>query len=625
MPHTGTLRTWYSLSTSNGKPGVQEDSLNALRNLAENMNASGRKLVCSLSLDEMAIRRHVQWSDIEKIFFGRISYGSRTEENSFEVANNAIVFMINGVNDNFNIPVAYHFIRELDGKERAVLLETVLTKVCELNIRVISVTFDGLPANIKMCERMGASFERKDLRPYFYFPSAADKTYIILDPSHMLKLARNAIGKQKILYDGNGGKIEWKYFQQLEIYRSEKGYVLAHKLTKKHIQWERAPMRVHLATETLSNSVANAMTFLNLKGKKEFANCLPTVRFIRYFNNVFDSLNSKGVTDSKFKTSITPDNHLRFLSYFQETIQYISSLKMGSGKSILFSKRKTAFRGLIIDMMNIESIYSELVDSKLIQNLNTFCFSQDPLESLFGRIRSLNGCNNNPNVQQFCAAFRKVTVNTEINCSSFSNCVDSLNILTISSQKSKISDTTKTGSVFGVQDYLKYIKGTEQFPQFHKCDASFDMLESCSIAHVAKTIEQRVMNCGPSGRFKCETCFYVFTRNDKVDVLGRKNGPCESSYQICSIANKHFKACMFELQFDYRDLLDKILRSINYKDLFSKTDFRDHEHHKFYIVLFIVEEYLRIQANYVAKQATLNEQAKMLRSKLTKIITFSGQ
>lgn len=229
----------------------------------------------------------------------------------------------------------------MDGAERVCLLEEILRKVSELNIRVVSVTFDGLSANISMCERMGASFCRDDFRPYFHFPDTSEKTYIILDPSHMLKLVRNTIGKRKTLYDSDGNKIEWKYFELLETYRNKKGYILAHKLTKKHIQWNRTPMRVHLATETLSNSVADAMEFLKLKGEKEFANCLPTVRFIRYFNNIFDCLNSKRVSNSKFKTSITPNNQSQFFAYFDETIQYIASLKIETRKkSILLSNRK---------------------------------------------------------------------------------------------------------------------------------------------------------------------------------------------------------------------------------------------------------------------------------------------
>lgn len=538
--------------------------------------------------------------------------------------------MVNGLNEDFNIPVAFHFIRELNAAERASLLKEVITQITGMNIKIKGVIFDGLPANILMCKHLGASFDKKDFRPYFFYPSATDEVFIFLDPSHMLKLVRNTLGHKKILYDDNNQKIEWKYFEELERYRSEKGYTLTHKLTKKHIQWYRAPMRVHLATQTLSNSVADSMEFLMFKGKKEFDNCAATIRFIRNFNNIFDALNSKKPTNSKFKTCITPVNQSRFFVFFKEAIQYIRSLKLEpDGKRLMFSARRSAFRGLITDMLNTESLYNELVGSKLMENLPTFKFSQDPLESLFGRIRSLNGYNDNPNEQQFCAAFRKVTVNTEINCSSLSNCIDSLNILTISSNKQKPTETGCSGVKFGVRDYLEYVEEHRGTTPINSCDSTFDSLEDCSTAHVACMIERKIENCESSGRFSCDKCSEVFSTNEKIIISAtinpEKKKTCKSTFEICDIANKHLKATMLELNFDYDILVSGISRDISYVNMYARTDFEGHEHHKFFIVEFIVEEFIRIQANYMAKNATLNEQEKMLRNKLKKIIHNLGQ
>lgn len=633
LPSSSTLKAWYSLSKSAGKPGMCHDALNVLKSKADSMIANGQQLLCTISFDEMAIRKHVQWSDPEKRFFGRISFGSRTNQNDFEVAKNAIVFMVNGLNEDFNLPVAFHFIRELNGAERAELLTKVVSNITSLNIKIKGVIFDGLSANITMCKLLGAGFIRNDFRPYITLPNTTDKMYVFLDPSHMLKLVRNTLGRLKVLFDDKDQKIEWRYFEELERFRSEKGYILTHKLTKKHIQWYRNPMRVHLATETLSNSVADSMESLMLMGKTEFANCAATIRFIRYFNRIFDALNSKVFTKSKFKTPITTINHSRFFTFFDEAIEYIKSLQIKpEGNLLLFSKNRTAFRGLITDMVNTRNVYFELVGSSMMQNLPTFKFSQDPLEGLFGRIRSLNGYNDNPTVQQFCAAFRKVTVNTEIVCGSFSNCVDSLNILTVSSNNSKTIETDCSNTPFGVLDYLEYVEELEhqhsEVQQIQNCDAMLDSLENCSIAYIAGSIEQKIQNCEADGRFSCDACKLVFSSNDKLNILFYPEGkyiPCKSSFDICALTDKHLKACMFELNFDYKTLLNSILRDISYVNLYQKTNFADHVHHKYYIVEFIVEEFIRIQANYTAKQATLNEQSKLLRSKLKKIIHNLGQ
>lgn len=80
-------------------------------------------------------------------------------------------------------------------------------------------------------------------------------------------------------------------------------------------------------------------------------------------------------------------------------------------------------------------MFTEFVENKKIMDFfPTRKLSQDPLENFFGRIRSNMGSNDNPTVEQFCAAYRKVLVNTELTSSALSNCVDQLNILQVSSK-----------------------------------------------------------------------------------------------------------------------------------------------------------------------------------------------
>jgi hypothetical protein len=57
------------------------------------------------------------------------------------------------------------------------------------------------------------------------------------------------------------------------------------------------------------------------------------------------------------------------------------------------------------------------------------------LELLFGKIRSLGGCNNNPSAPQFCAAYKKLLVHNEIQDVMRGNCspLQSVPILIVSS------------------------------------------------------------------------------------------------------------------------------------------------------------------------------------------------
>lgn len=197
------------------EPGFCRKNLDALSQLAQEHKAKGSQLTCSLIFDEMSIRKHLQWSDSQKIFIEHVNYGSRPNSTAMPVANNAIVFMVNGVGAKFNFPIANYFINSLNTDEKIGLLMAVVTEIRRYDVRVLSVTFDGLNTNSSMCETVGATFQPNNWKPYILFPGDERRIYIIFDPSHMLKLARNCIENIKILLDDDNLKFESK----VEIFR----------------------------------------------------------------------------------------------------------------------------------------------------------------------------------------------------------------------------------------------------------------------------------------------------------------------------------------------------------------------------------------------------------------------
>jgi hypothetical protein len=68
LPHESVLRDW--VSKVDGSPGFTEQSFTQLKNKVEEENAKGHKVIVQLVLDEMAIRRHVQFDG--KKFTGRV-------------------------------------------------------------------------------------------------------------------------------------------------------------------------------------------------------------------------------------------------------------------------------------------------------------------------------------------------------------------------------------------------------------------------------------------------------------------------------------------------------------------------------------------------------------------------
>lgn len=439
LPHTGTIRIWYANSSANGHPGISKETLETLTTLSDEHKAKDSSVYATLSLDEVYIKRHVQWSDAQKKFIGNITYGSIPQNAEYlPVANNAIVFMVNGINVSFNIPVAHHFINCLQSHERAALMSLVLRKVAETGVKIVVILFDGLRQNITACCLLGATFDvENDFKPYILNPFDNEKVFIMLDVPHMIKLIRNCIGMKKTLYDSTGNLIQWKFFELLEELRSK--YAIAtHKITKKHIMFEKNIMNVSLATELLSESAAKSMRkYANLPATKHlFEGSEPTAEFSIKCNNVFDIFNSKHECEQNiFKSPINEHSKEEIFTYLDNFVEYIKGLRIHSqDKSILYRQRKTAFLGFIINIANVKEIYNSYVETKCIPNLRTRDLNQDPLENFFGRIRTTClGNNDNPTVEQFCAAYRKILVCTELTTPSFANCKDSLNILQISS------------------------------------------------------------------------------------------------------------------------------------------------------------------------------------------------
>lgn len=115
----------------------------------------------------MSIRRHVQYADNQKQFLGSTTYGN---DNDFSVANNVIVFMVNGMNKYVSFPIAHHFINSLDAKAKSELLETIITEISNTGAELLNIAFDGLVTNFTTCKQLGASFRMNDFRPFFPNP-----------------------------------------------------------------------------------------------------------------------------------------------------------------------------------------------------------------------------------------------------------------------------------------------------------------------------------------------------------------------------------------------------------------------------------------------------------------------
>ena len=400
LPHPRTLEKW--MQTIDGRPGFTSEAFDALR--ARTAVHSDKRLVCALMIDEVAIRQQVEWDGSK--FVGYIDMGTGLDDDSMPVAKEALTFMVVGVNDSFKLPVAYFLIDGLGGTERANLVTQCLSKLHDIGVTIISLTFDGCSANLAMVKHLGCNLEvlGADFKTCFKHPSSDHSVYVLLDPCHMLKLVRNTLGDKKSLVDDSDNLVQWDYIENLHKLQELEELHLGNRLRSAHIAWHKNKMNVRLAAQLFSESVATSIEFCSQEGLSDFQNAAATVKFVRIFNRLFDVLTSRNLKGKSFKAPLQGQNINEMRTFLNEAKHYITSLRESrNGKFIVHGNRKTGFVGFCMCIDSVLQMYDYLTTNVEFgfKFLCTFKFSQDHLELFFGKVRRLGGCNNNPTARQF--------------------------------------------------------------------------------------------------------------------------------------------------------------------------------------------------------------------------------
>lgn len=175
-----------------------------------------------------------------------------------------------------------------------------------------------------MSKVLGADID-KNLGSSFSHPCTQQPIHVSLDICHMLKLLRNNWSSKGIFYDADGNKIKWDYIVALEEIQRTKKLTLATKITKQHIQFHNNKMKVKLAAQVFSNSVADALEYCKSR-YPQFEGCKATVKFVRTINNLFDALNSKSFRGKGYQYPLQKSNEKKYFDFFESTEKYIKEL-----------------------------------------------------------------------------------------------------------------------------------------------------------------------------------------------------------------------------------------------------------------------------------------------------------
>ena len=649
LPHQAQIRKWYSKIPAG--PGFTQPAFDALTVHVEKKKRENKQVLCSLMLDEMAIRKHVSWNG--KSFLGYVDLGCDVnDDDSSPVAKNALVLMVVALNESWKVPCGYFLVDSLTGKERANLVSQCIQRLYDIGVVVVSLTCDGPSCHFAMLVALGALLKIPDLFPYFPHPSdPTQKIYVLFDVCHMLKLVRNTLADKGVLKDGEGQCISWHFLVELHKLQEKEGLRLGNKVRAAHIHWEKQKMKVNLAAQVLSSSVADALEYCAKHLKLcQFEGCMPTVRFIRTFDHLFDILNSRNPLGKGFKSPLRKSNQQHWGPFLEEAYSYISTLKDGEDQVLHASKRKTGFIGFLAAIKSVQGIFQDLValPSAPLKYLLTYKLSQDHLELFFSAVRAAGGFNNNPTAQQFMAAYKRLLFRSTIKGGQGNvSQMDNTTILDIVGDSCKTS-SGKTVTISEAALIRKYdLQERPPAQTDHDyCDApnivELSEYKSAAISYIAgyvANMAEKKIICS-----QCSSALKVpnqkpLEASDFVQFKSRGGLTLASSSvrKVCEETEKCFARLMAATsgrlphgQGVPDSISIAVLGSLNIEEIFPELnehmiDTSATDNHTFQLVKEVAKCYCKIRLHHLAKQTTQAESGLSVRKELSKLVLFKHQ
>ena len=645
LPHPTVIRSWYS--SMNGEPGFTKNALAALKAKVLAAKRDNQEVVCALMLDEMSIRKHVEWDG--KQFRGFVDLGTGINDDSLPEATDALVFMAVAVNASWKVPCGYFLVNGLTGAEKANLTKDCIIKLHEVGVKVVSFTCDGPTSHQSMLKLLGAQLSSDNLQAFFQHPcDPKAKVYIFLDACHMIKLVRNTMSDWGILKDNDGNVISWQFLVQLQELQESEGLRLANKLRSAHIDWKPQKMKVNLAAQALSSSVADALEYCEGKLKMpQFQGCGPTVQFIRVFDRLFDVLNSRNPLARNFKAPIRKANYQYTKSFLDEAREYIRNLKGPDGQSILASRRKTGFLGFLLCINAVMGLAEDLVnvENPVLKYLLTYKMSQDHLELFFGAVRASGGWNNNPTTRQFIAAYKQLMMRHNIE-GGRGNCTpqDDTEILNGVQDRCDINSVpTGISDVAIARRYDLELRQPEATDHDY-CDVSNAMelseYKEAAISYIAGYVVRMVEK-----KVHCPECVTALTTTKEcipdLFVTWKSNGglrlPSDGLLKIC----KETEKCVMRMLNANEGglphsaglssaIANTVLQACVESGVFSKLDQHMFDstavnNHIFSLIKCCCQCYVTIRMHHLGKSRNAKMHEKVIRKQFSKLVLFKHQ
>lgn len=407
-------------------PGFNASVLEALKQKVATLPKDST--LCAIVMDEMTIKESLEYSVEKDEVEGFENFGPLGKTKY--VANHAIAFMVRGLMSKWKQPIGYFLSSgPMTASTMKELLLDCIDKLTAAGLTVKVVIGDQGSNNQSLFSTLLKATVDKP-----YFEASGTKIYVLYDPPHLIKNVRNNFKKHGFTVDGE--LIQWEYVKDFFLMDSSMKIRMAPKLTSRHINLPPfAPLRVKLATQVLSHSVAAGIsTLCSLGGLPSDAD--HTAEFIETMDRLFNCFNSSGLrSTAKMRYAISEKSEHK--TFLLECLNWLAGVK-SQGKRAL-----PCLTGWRMAIMCLLQLWDDLHKTHGIKFLLTNRLNQDCVENLFSVIRGKGGHRDNPDSVQFRAAFRQVMVDAVMIPSKGSNCKEDVDdfLLTLKGIGSNVNTT----------------------------------------------------------------------------------------------------------------------------------------------------------------------------------------
>lgn len=646
------------LSNFDAAPGFTEQSFITIKNHLNSPQANQYRL-SALTLDEMEIKKQLEIDRGTGKITGYVDIGLGALDDDNQPQATKVLMLIGvGINGHWKLPLGYWLTDGSTGELQQSIITNALRRLHEVGNVAVSVTADGHPCNIKCFENLGASLKPNSIRSYFLHPCDANiKVAVFLDACHMIKLIRNLLFEYKMINIPSRGFVKWKHITDLQNLQVVEGLTLANRLSESHVHYTTQKMKVKLAVQLLSASVAKALQFLRLQKYALFLETEPTEYFLSVIDRLFDILNSRSPMASGYKKPISVKNSAGICKFLTDTKCFLLSLEDSKGVKLILTKRRTCIIGLVGDIDSVLLMYNQLILQECnhiqLSYLLTYKCSQDHVELIFGLIRRRGGNNNNPTSLQFRRTYRAILSHIGVLPSQSANVtpVDSTELIGVTLRKEqKVQVPVSECNAVLTLDPSDLLLEVEEIDDVFEADSECNVHDlpflseySENIAcYIAGYIVRKLLK-----RLNCEDCrnqLFVSAVSDKrshmYTFLSLKNNggliiPSDAVVsvvllaercirEICAINNSTLSFVNVTVNLEQR-----VLSDFNVSKLFNKQHMQDTldgiDNHVFSLIRHIVRCYVNVRKFHAVKCWNVKTKGKIVRHMLTKTVLFKNQ